>query len=98
MKFTNFPNVFVLIVSVLLLSSPSSANAQSSTSITEQYGLLGKEPNMALWYQTIKDTFRIGDERRASTSSNYPTPITDKYGSDTKAWYEEIKRTYLTTR
>ena len=97
MKFVNFPNVFVFIVSILLLGNPLAANAQSSTSITDQYGLSGKEPNLALWYQTIKDTFKIGDARKPGGFGR-PTPVTDKYGSDTKAWYKEMKRTYLSSR
>ena len=101
MRFTNFPNLFVVTVSILLLSNSLSVNqinAQSSTSITDQYGLLGKEPNLALWYQTVKDTFKIGDERKQPATFGRPTPVTDKYGTDTKLWYEEIKRTYFTSR
>lgn len=81
----------------MLLSSPLTANAQTSTSITEQYGLLGKEPNLSLWYQTIKETFKIGDARKTD-GFGYPTPVTDKYGADTKVWYEEMKRAYLASR
>ena len=100
LRFTKFPNLLVFTVSILLLSNPLSVNqvnAQSSTSITDQYGLSGKEPNLALWYQTIKDTFKIGDARRPEGFGR-PTPVTDKYGSDTKLWYEEMKKAYLASR
>ena len=98
MKFTGFSNTFVLIASIALLSNPLAANSQSSTSITERYGLLGKEPNMMLWYETIKGAFRIGDARQQPATFGRPTPITDKHGKDTKLWYEEMKREYFTSK